>query len=198
MLSYFGWGSSSKSDSKISTVSGNSESKPESESSSPASTTVQSQAIQKPVTQDNTSLKILVGGVAFVSLSLLITRRANRRKIAECIPPFYSSSTYFQPQVNGAGEALEALSLATINVLSFSTMAVGAGAYAFNINSLDDARRAMRTYMDTAVDSSGKADEELEKDVTEWVTNMLGDRFQKQLEIERAKKAQNPPSGDEK
>jgi hypothetical protein len=36
--------------------------------------------------------------------------------------------------------------------------------------------------------AAGKSDEELEKDVAEWVSSVLGDRFDKQLEKEKAKK----------
>lgn len=88
--------------------------------------------------------------------------------------------------MSGAGEALEALNLASINVLSFGMMSSGAALYALNINTLDDARRIMRAGLEGG--SPSKSDEELEQDVTEWVSSVLGERFQKQLEKERAKK----------
>ena len=66
--------------------------------------------------------------------------------------------------------------------------------YALNINTLDDARQVMKAAMEGgASEERSKTDEELEKDVTEWVNNVMGGRFKNQLEqqveIERAKKA---------
>lgn len=84
-------------------------------------------------------------------------------------------------------EALEALNLATINVLSFGMMASGAVAYAFNINGLEDMRRVVRSGLDGEGPGAGKTDEELEKEVTQWVVSVLGDRFETQLEKEKEK-----------
>lgn len=84
-------------------------------------------------------------------------------------------------------EAFEALNLATINVLSFGMMGTGAVLYAFNINGLEDMRRIVRGGLDG--EGNGKTDEELEREVTEWVVGVLGDRFEKQLEKEKLKKA---------
>lgn len=83
-------------------------------------------------------------------------------------------------------EAFEALNLATINVVSFGMMATGGVMYALDINGLDDMRRLMRGSLEEV--AAGKSDEELEKDVAEWVSSVLGDRFEKELEKERAKK----------
>jgi hypothetical protein len=124
--------------------------------------------------------------MAFFALSVYITRRANIRKRLACIPPYYSSSIYFQPNVNGAMEAFEALNLATINVISFSMMATGGVMCALGVNGLEDMRRLMRGSLEGV--AAGKSDEELEKDVAEWVSSVLGDRFDKQLEKEKAKK----------
>ncbi|KAJ5116326.1 hypothetical protein N7456_000674 [Penicillium angulare] len=197
MVSFFGWGSSSNSDS-------NTPKTQETPSNPPVSTTPESKPtssslisesrpLPPPSPRNNTNLKLLIGGAAFFSLSVWITRRASIKKQIACIPPFYTSSLFHQPKVNGAGEAFEALNLATINVLSFGMMTGGAVMYGLDINGLDDARRFMRVAMDGGVDDAGKSDEQLEADVTEWVTSVLGDRFQKQLEKERAKKQLEKP-----
>lgn len=123
--------------------------------------------------------------MAFFALSVYITRRANIRKRLACIPPYYSSSLYFQPNVNGGMEAFEALNLATLNVISFSMMATGGVMCALNVNGLEDMRRLMRGSLEGV--AAGKSDEQLEKDVAEWVSSVLGDRFDKQLEKEKAK-----------
>ncbi|KAF3390394.1 hypothetical protein F1880_009104 [Penicillium rolfsii] len=189
MLSYFGWGSSSKSNPDAPTQAQKPSESDQNASSPPASPqplSQQPQLIQQSTSPDRTNLKLFAGGIAFFALSVYITRRANIRKRLACIPPFYSSSIYFKPDVNGAMEAFEALNLATINVISFSMMATGGVMCALNVNGLEDMRRLMRGSLEGV--AAGKSDEELEKDVAEWVSSVLGDRFDKQLEKEKAKK----------
>ena len=200
MLSFLGWGTSSKPEPNTS-KSGEHVTPEQSPSlSSSPSTTISNppttQTTYSSSSYNRTNLKLLFGGMAFFTFSLLITRRANHKKRIACIPPFYTGSIYFQPKVNGAMEAFEALNLATVNVLSFGMMSTGAVMCALDINGLDDARRVMRTAIEGSLershDGSGKPDEELEQQVTEWVTSVLGDRFQKQLEAERARKHLEP------
>jgi hypothetical protein len=197
MLSFFGWGSSSKSDSNASTPQANTSSKQDQALSPPAASTStpsqpSTQLDQQPTTKtkDNTGLKLFLGGIAFSAFSVYITRRASIRKRIACIPPFYSSSLYHQPQVNGAMEAFEALNLATINVLSFGMLTVGGSMYALDVNGIEDMRKIMRGGLEGA--AQGKSDEELENEVQEWVASVLGNRFEKQLEKERAKKRDAP------
>ena len=188
MLSFLGWGSSPNPDSK----GPNSQEKTPSDQSnaqsqsSPAAPQQPTQQAQPPSPENTQNLKLLFGGMAFFALSIWITRRAHIKKRIDCIPPFYTSSTYHNPTANGAAEAFEALNLATINVLSFGMMTSGGVLYALDINSLEDARRIMRAGLEGG--SASKSDEELENEVTEWVSSVLGERFQKQLERERAKK----------
>jgi hypothetical protein len=189
MLSFFGWGSSAKSDSG---APNQAQKKPDLDnnvSSSPSPTqppSQPSQLVQQSTSPDRTNLKLFCGGIAFFALSVYVTRRANIKKRLACIPPYYSSSIYFQPHANGAMEAFEALNLATINVISFTMMATGGVMCALNVNGLEDMRKIMRGSLEGV--AAGKSDEELEKDVAEWVSSVLGDRFDKQLEKEKAKK----------
>ncbi|KAJ5613693.1 hypothetical protein N7528_007347 [Penicillium herquei] len=199
MFSFFGWGSSSNSDSNVPKTQEQSSTTPtqtQTPPSIPSPPSTSTELAQRSTPRDTTNLKLFLGGIAFFSASVWITRRASIKKRIACIPPFYSSSIYFQPKVNGAGEAFEALNLATINVLSFGMMTTGAAMYALDINSLDDARRFMRVAMQGGIDETGKSDEQLEAEVTEWVTSLLGDRFQKQLEKERAKKQPQVEAGN--
>src|ERR1700712_3710720 len=50
------------------------------------------------------NLKILLGGVAFFALTNLITRRSLTRRRLASIPPFYTGSIYFKPDISGAME----------------------------------------------------------------------------------------------
>ncbi|KAJ5459945.1 uncharacterized protein N7458_001497 [Penicillium daleae] len=190
MLSYFGWGSSSKSNTDASNNQSKETPSPDQQAPTPPSPanppSPPQQIVQQSTPSDRTNLKLFCGGMAFFALSVYITRRANIRKRLACIPPYYSSSIYFQPNVNGGMEAFEALNLATLNVISFSMMATGGVMCALNVNGLEDMRRLMRGSLEGV--AAGKSDEQLEKDVAEWVSSVLGDRFDKQLEKEKAKK----------
>ncbi|KGO69873.1 hypothetical protein PITC_040480 [Penicillium italicum] len=185
MVSLFGWGSSPKPESSQPTA----QEKPTADESAPSAPPTQTQIAQPPSPRTNTNLQLFFGGMTFFALSVLVTRRAFHKKRIACIPPFYTSSTYHQPYSNSAGDAFEALNLATLNVVSFGLMAGGAVGYALNINGLEDMRRFVRNSLQGGSDAPVKSDEELETEVTEWVTKILGDKFEKQLEKEKMKRA---------
>jgi hypothetical protein len=189
-MSIFGWGSSSEAAASASTSQEATPSNQIPTASSPSTIPSPSESSakldQQTKPKDNTGLKLFLGGIAFSAFSVFITRRANIRKQIACIPPFYSSSLYHQPNVNGAMEAFEALNLATINVFSFGMLTIGGTMYALDVNNLEDARKIMRSGLEGT--AQGKSDEDLENDVQEWVASVLGNRFEKQLEKERAKK----------
>lgn len=67
-------------------------------------------------------------------------------------------------------EAVEALNIATINVLSVGMMLSGGLIYAFDISSLDDMRRLVRANM--GVDGF-RTDEDAEKEIEDWVSKTL-------------------------
>ncbi|KAJ5233858.1 uncharacterized protein N7469_005624 [Penicillium citrinum] len=187
MLSFLGWGSGSKPDASHSSENKSIPSK--TDQNLPPSIPTPSEPstqIARSTAQDRTNLKLFVGGMAFFAFSVLITRRAHHKKRIASIPPYYTSSVYYQPKYNGAMEAFEALNLATINVISFGMMATGGIMCMLNVNGIEDMRRIMRGGLEGA--AAGKSDDELEKEVTDWVASVFGDRFEKQLEIERAKK----------
>ncbi|KAJ5768112.1 hypothetical protein N7533_000695 [Penicillium manginii] len=189
MLSFLGWGSGSKPDATTPGPNENALSKQDQlppSTSGPSSSEPSTQLVQPPRPQDRTNLKLLAGGMAFFAFSVFITRRAHIKKRIAAIPPYYTSSTYFQPNFNGAADSAEALALATINVVSFGMMTTGGIMCMLNVNGIEDMRRIMRGGLEGA--AQGKSDEELEKEVTDWVASVFGDRFEKQLELEKAKK----------
>lgn len=92
-------------------------------------------------------------GGAFMLLSSLVTRRAVIRRYRSIRPPFFHPSNE-APVVtfNGPLEALEALSLASLNVFSFSVLMTGGMFWAFDISSVKEWRvrtRAKLGYEDT-------------------------------------------------
>ncbi|QDS68120.1 hypothetical protein FKW77_010223 [Venturia effusa] len=90
-------------------------------------------------------LKLWAGGAAFMFLSAFITRRAIDRRYRAVRPKFFHYSHDPPPiTFNGPLEALEALSISTINVLSFGMMMVGGTFWAFDIASVQELRERTR------------------------------------------------------
>lgn len=123
-------------------------------------------------------LGLFFAGAGFFAVSSLITRRSLVRKYQSTIPKFYQPSNRPGYTVNGGLEALEALNIATINVLSLAMMATGGLLYAFDISSIDDLRRNVRTKI--GVDPS-QTDKEAEKEIEALFTSFL----HKQLKTEK-------------
>ena len=83
-------------------------------------------------------------------------------------------------------EALEALNIATVNVLSVAIMMTGGVLWALDVSSLDDLRSRVRGRL--GVDEHGRnADEEIE----EWVASVLARKERREEGRRRA------PGGDE-
>ncbi|KAL2008986.1 hypothetical protein VTN00DRAFT_7180 [Thermoascus crustaceus] len=196
----FRWASSS-SNSKPSDPSGQQQQPQELQPPAPTAPTPPT-PVQVPESQQETSiprpslpnnLKLLFGGFSFFMLSTLITRRSIYRRHFSTIPPFYTSSPYHQPQVSGPLEALEALNLATINVVSLAMVGAGATMYALDVNTLDDMRRYARRGL--GFDSPGtgtgtrKEDEELGEELEQWLSSVLGMKEVKEIK-ERARRKQ--------
>lgn len=123
-------------------------------------------------------LGLFLGGATFVMLSALITRRALVRRYTASIPPFYQPSTRPGRQVNGAFEALEALNLATINVLSVGLTMTGGLLWAFDISTLDDMKRKVRAKIGT--DGLEGREEDADAEMESWVAEILARREEKE------------------
>jgi hypothetical protein len=112
-------------------------------------------------------LLLFGAGAAFFGYSSLMTRRSLVRRYKSTIPKFYTPSTK-PPEVNGALEAVDALTIATANVASVMMMTAGGLAWAFDISGLEDLRGKMRSALDLDGVAS-EADMELE----EWIAEVL-------------------------
>ncbi|OJJ84323.1 uncharacterized protein ASPGLDRAFT_47192 [Aspergillus glaucus CBS 516.65] len=132
-------------------------------------------------------LKLLLAGTTFLTLSLYLTRRALRARRLTSIPPYYTSSTYHHPPVNGALDAFEAFNLATINVVSFAMVGTGGVMWKLGVNDVEDARRITRRFIveegtgegvdgvwGGEVNSGKEEDVEAEKAIERWVVETLG------------------------
>ncbi|KAL4805604.1 hypothetical protein BDV18DRAFT_141375 [Aspergillus unguis] len=181
-----------------SSAASNAPSETESSPSTPASQPTEPQSQPQPQTQTQTpptkpandsdlpklwtpqtNTKLFVGGALFFAFSLLTTRRAMVRRFNASIPPYYTSSIYHKPDVNGGLEAFEALHLATINVLSFGMMTSGGVLWAMGINGLDDLRAYVKKGMTRGDPAEGsKTDADMEKEVEAWVMRYLGKKIE--------------------
>ncbi|KAI2632881.1 hypothetical protein GGS21DRAFT_521795 [Xylaria nigripes] len=118
-------------------------------------------------------LGMFFAGAGFLSLAVLITRRSIVRRNKITIPKFFVPSNRPVDKLNSDGPlmALEALNLATVNVVGFGIMMTGGVSWAFDISSIDDLRRMARKHVGP---SGGRTDEEAEREVEEWVAKILG------------------------
>jgi len=123
----------------------------------------------------NRNVAVFGAGAAFFALSLLITRRSLVRRRLAANPAFYTDSlanTQHQARnVRGGMEAVEALNIATINVLSLAMMSTGGLLWYFDINSMDDARRKLRGGL--GVDGTGRDEKQTEEEFEEWMATAL-------------------------
>lgn len=78
---------------------------------------------------------------------------------------------------SGPMVALEALSLATLNVISWAIMVTGGALYAFDISSMDDLRRKVRGGM--GVDGTGRSEQDAEEELEEWLATVLARKEEK-------------------
>ncbi|KAI1748751.1 hypothetical protein F4782DRAFT_341621 [Xylaria castorea] len=123
---------------------------------------------QRPLKQ----LGLFFAGAGFLSLATLITRRSIARKTKALIPRFYTQSN--RP-VNTIGSdssliALEALNLATLNVVGFAVMMTGGLSWGLDVSNIDDLRKMARKHIGPP---GGITDEEAEREVEEWVAKVL-------------------------
>lgn len=82
--------------------------------------------------------------------------------------------------MSGAIEAVEALNVATINVLSLAMMSTGGLLWYFDINSMDDARRKLRGGL--GVDGSGRDEKQAEEEFEEWMATVMSRKEAKERE----------------
>ncbi|KAI1392575.1 uncharacterized protein F4822DRAFT_132977 [Hypoxylon trugodes] len=134
-------------------------------------------------------LGLFFAGAGFLTLSTLITRRAVVRKRIATIPKFYNQSnrTVDKMQSDSSLIALEALNLATLNVMGFGIMVTGGLSWAFDVSNIDDLRRMARGHIGP---DGGRTDEEAEREVEEWVAKVLLRKEPKEQE------AKPPPKKD--
>jgi hypothetical protein len=126
-------------------------------------------------------LSLFAAGAGFFALSTVVTRRSIARRYRASIPKFYHPSNHANTEINGALEAFEALNIATVNVLSVGMMLSGGLLWAFDISSVEDISKKVRTNMG----ANTVRDEDAEKEVEEWFASVLARKEFKALRGEK-------------
>jgi hypothetical protein len=140
----------------------------------------------QPTPRQNKGPVVFAAGLAFTALSLLITRRSFARRRLTTKPSFYTNTpAHAQAEtakVSGVMEAVEALNIATTNVVSFAMLATGGALWYFDIGSMEEARRKLRGGL--GVDGSGRSEGEAEEEFEEWLATVLSRREAKERKRE--------------
>jgi len=123
-------------------------------------------------------LGLFFAGAAFFGYAQVITRRSLVRRYKATVPQFYQPSNKSNGEVNGALEAVEALSVATVNVLSAGMMFTGGALWAFDISSLEDMRRKIRGGL--GIDGSPGRENAAEEEMEEWLATVLARKDEKE------------------
>ncbi|KAI0445808.1 hypothetical protein F4803DRAFT_108129 [Xylaria telfairii] len=136
-------------------------------------------------------LGLFWAGAGFLSLATFITRRSVARKTLATIPKFYTPSNRPVSTIGSDGSliALEALNLATLNVVGFAIMMTGGFSWALDVSSIDDLRQMARKHIGPP---GGRTDEEAEREVEEWVAKVL---LRKEKQEEATAKASTAAKG---
>lgn len=160
---------------------------PEESLSQPASTSTSQVARTEVFSRRSAKqLSLFLGGAVFFTVAQIITRRSMIRRYQATIPKFYAPSNHPAPAVDGAFEAVEALSIATINVASVGLMMTGGCLWVWDISSLDDMRRKVRGGL--GMDESENRESEADKEWEEWMATILARKEQKDAAKEAVKK----------
>ncbi|RDW61290.1 hypothetical protein BP5796_11182 [Coleophoma crateriformis] len=133
-------------------------------------------------------LSLFAAGVGFFGLTSIITRRALVRRYKATIPKFFQPNNRPSMEFDGALEAFEALSIATINVASVGMIAAGGLLWAFDISSIEDMRKKVRTNMGT---EGLRNDQDAEEEIEEWMAGILGRKDETLKQRARAREARN-------
>ncbi|KAI9893397.1 MAG: hypothetical protein M1814_006694 [Vezdaea aestivalis] len=128
---------------------------------------------------------LFLAGTTFFGLSMLMTKRALVRRRRSAIPKFYFPSNDPHLKFNGAIDAFEALTIASMNVASLSVMMVGGVLWGLDVSNMDDLRRKVRGGL--GVDGTGRGEKDVEEEFEEWLATTLARKERKEAEGQKAR-----------
>ncbi|KAJ4018206.1 hypothetical protein NW752_002112 [Fusarium irregulare] len=165
--------------------------------SSSSSTPSASQTISRPTPYQSTwersfrQFGLLLTGAGFLAASVAVSRRSVLRMRQNSFPKFYSSNRA-PAKIDSAERSLlavQALGLATLNVMSFGVMLIGGISWAFDLSSIAELRERTQA----AVRRPGSVNPEDEKAMEELMDELMG-----KLGMEKPQKPSSVLEGDEK
>ncbi|KAF4457307.1 hypothetical protein F53441_729 [Fusarium austroafricanum] len=146
---------------------------------------------QSPWERSIRQFGLLLTGAGFLAASVAVSRRSVLRMRHNSFPKFYSSNRH-QAKFDSADRSLlavQALGLATLNVMSFGIMLVGGISWAFDLSSIEELRQ--RTQAVTR--RPGVVNPEDEKAMEELMEELMG-----KLGMEKPQKPSDASKEDEK
>ncbi|KAF5975748.1 hypothetical protein FBULB1_7227 [Fusarium bulbicola] len=134
---------------------------------------------------------LLLTGAGFLAASVAVSRRSVLRMRHDLSPKFYTSNRHQVKFDSGDRSllAVQALGLATLNVVSFGVMLVGGISWAFDLSSIEELRQ--RTQAVTR--RPGMVSPEDEKAMEELIEGLMG-----KMGMEKPQKPSGIPQEDEK
>ena len=131
-------------------------------------------------------------GAACVGLSIISTRRALVRRYVATVPHFYQQSNALPREpINLRKEAVEALQIATINVLSFAALMTGGTLWAFDVSGIEELRERVRR-MKKQRQVKGGTNMEQDKVVEREFEDFLGPSLRKGSRKEETEETEKP------
>ncbi|KAF5703369.1 hypothetical protein FGLOB1_9138 [Fusarium globosum] len=134
---------------------------------------------------------LLLTGAGFLAASVAVSRRSVLRMRHDSFPKFYTSNRH-QVKFDSGDKSLlavQALGLATLNVMSFGVMLVGGISWAFDLSSIEELRQ--RTQAVTR--RPGMVSPEDEKAMEELIEGLMG-----KMGMEKPQKPSGISQEDEK
>ncbi|KAF5568852.1 hypothetical protein FPHYL_2566 [Fusarium phyllophilum] len=134
---------------------------------------------------------LLLTGAGFLAASVAVSRRSVLRMRHDLFPKFYTSNRHQVKFDSGDRSllAVQALGLATLNVMSFGVMLVGGISWAFDLSSIEELR--VRTQAVTR--RPGMVSPEDEKAMEELIEGLMG-----KMGMEKPQKPSGIPQEDKK
>lgn len=150
-------------------------------------------SLEAPWRRTAKQLGLFFAGATFLTASAMISRRAVNRKMITSYPKLFQPSHHGpKPPPRAPTEkaddqlvAVEALGLATLNVMSFAVMLTGGLMFAFDISNVEELRWKARKSL---YGPNGVVDEAAEQEVEDWIVDVLSRRDKKDGEESDAKK----------
>ncbi|KAK7209666.1 hypothetical protein V2G26_016844 [Clonostachys chloroleuca] len=146
--------------------------------------------VASPYLRQAKQFGLLLAGTGFLATSIAIARRSVVRRRLAIFPSFYTSNRS-PPNFDASDRqllAVQALGLATLNVMSFGVMLVGGISWAFDLSSIEDLRQRTRTAMRRPSNISAEDEKEAEREMEKMMENLM-DKI-------RLKKPENEATGE--